>query len=966
MEPLQIGLTDSRTRESLFAAKYDWLLGWALHFSQGDRATAEDLVQDAFIRFVLGETKLRSTENIEALLYTYLKYAHLAHLRRLQRYPYEPLSIAEFDSAQLGLRESRGADPIEVQDTLRRIVAYVCWRKESAKSASVLILRFFHGYYHEEVMRIGRMTRKSVDTSLWEAKEETRLYLSDPGRLRIMHQAEPPVVIPQHVALPSEQIIEELRRAILAACRTECLSSDLLLDHYRWEPSKPTERELLAHIVSCERCLGLVSEFIGIGPPSARSPEESTRASRRSRRGQKKDHPVSGNNLGRALRIARERAREVYEHRPRRLTVAVNGTVIASQGVSSSWTRQELALNAETKPEFIEVMSEQGVCLLAMRIASEPPDTPPEIRHETELSFGRRIEVRVQFTSVGPLVEITYHDPSPEAGSESNREPESVNGEALVETVGGNEEHPASGGAPGVAPSASLWSRLLARVAPLDIKPVFAATALAVFAILLGVVFWSSGSPKPTATSFLANAIASRTEGTRAAERGVVHQKIRIRTPQRTVERSIYRDAQGLRHRKAEKLSTADAELETQLARANVNWDEPLSPPDYKAWHDAQQITRDDITRSSGSMLTLTSYVSGEEVAREALTVREPDFHPVKRTVTFSNAETIEVAEVDYSVLPWGPLTEPLFDPLPRQGFSAPAPSPSPSPDPSPAPPSADPPVPLPLLAKSELDESELQARLVLNQLHADTDERIQLSRETTGIRVSGIVETEQRKKELDAQLAAISHVTPTMSTFAEMQTRRENQTASASGTAVGTIHEFRQPGQPSLLETYLKEKNWTLDKIAELSWQLLDSSIAVNSEGKLIAELISRFGSGGSLSPPARGALGSLVANHQSTLLSKLQKEDELLAQVGIPRESTGTANSVSEVSLADVSAENRVLCEELVKRNLNDEPNRSVEAQIARLRASIEQTRASAQRLTAAVLGETTSSTASGNAGR
>src|ERR1700733_14272886 len=106
---------DSATPESIFMAKYEWLLRWALHFADGNYATAEDMVQDAFVRFTLAQPDLSLVENQEAILYTYLKYVHLAHLRRTQRYPFQQLSILEFDSIELGLRENPSADPIEVQ-----------------------------------------------------------------------------------------------------------------------------------------------------------------------------------------------------------------------------------------------------------------------------------------------------------------------------------------------------------------------------------------------------------------------------------------------------------------------------------------------------------------------------------------------------------------------------------------------------------------------------------------------------------------------------------------------------------------------------------------------------------------------------------------------------------------------------------------------------------------------------------
>ena len=69
------------TLDDLFVRTYEWLMRWALHFEQGDRATAEDLVQDTFVRFAITDPELDNAENVEALLYTYLKHVHLAHLR---------------------------------------------------------------------------------------------------------------------------------------------------------------------------------------------------------------------------------------------------------------------------------------------------------------------------------------------------------------------------------------------------------------------------------------------------------------------------------------------------------------------------------------------------------------------------------------------------------------------------------------------------------------------------------------------------------------------------------------------------------------------------------------------------------------------------------------------------------------------------------------------------------------------
>lgn len=143
MRLVKPNLLGQATLDDLFIAKYEWLMRWALHFAQGNHTTAEDLVQDTFVRFAITHPELDHADNAEALLYTYLKHVHLAHLRRIQRYPLQSLSIAEFDSISVGLRQSPSAHPVEVQNNLRRILTYLCWRKQFAKAASILILRFF-------------------------------------------------------------------------------------------------------------------------------------------------------------------------------------------------------------------------------------------------------------------------------------------------------------------------------------------------------------------------------------------------------------------------------------------------------------------------------------------------------------------------------------------------------------------------------------------------------------------------------------------------------------------------------------------------------------------------------------------------------------------------------------------------------------------------------------------------------
>src|SRR6266478_9235099 len=90
-------------REELFTERYERLLSWALRLTNQHRASAEDLVQDAFIQFTRGRTSLDAIENIDGYLRRMLKYMHLARLtRHTQQLSDSAVSIADYDSFNLG------------------------------------------------------------------------------------------------------------------------------------------------------------------------------------------------------------------------------------------------------------------------------------------------------------------------------------------------------------------------------------------------------------------------------------------------------------------------------------------------------------------------------------------------------------------------------------------------------------------------------------------------------------------------------------------------------------------------------------------------------------------------------------------------------------------------------------------------------------------------------------------------
>ena len=126
------------TREELFTERYEILFAWALQLTNQQRDTAEDLVQDAFVQFMLARTQLEEIENINGYLRRLLRNMYLSRVTRgSQRLHDTALSIADYDSGQLGWTAIEPSRRMQASEDLHQICAYACFRKESSKAGSV-------------------------------------------------------------------------------------------------------------------------------------------------------------------------------------------------------------------------------------------------------------------------------------------------------------------------------------------------------------------------------------------------------------------------------------------------------------------------------------------------------------------------------------------------------------------------------------------------------------------------------------------------------------------------------------------------------------------------------------------------------------------------------------------------------------------------------------------------------------
>jgi RNA polymerase sigma factor (sigma-70 family) len=403
------------TPDELFIRSYGQLLGWSLHLTGGDRSAAEDLLHDVYILFSLHRPDVSSIDNLEGYLYTMLRNLHISRLRRAARSPLKQLSVIDFESAERVLHTLTIEDRVVVQDQLRAVCRYACARKEKAKAACALILRFFHGYYPSEVARVLRTTRQAVDVRLLRARNEVKLFLENPRALGLLEGRLSASAPPAGFARPADDFLNELRQTVYQSRQGPCLSRLRLKELYSPDAETRPEQAQLAHVVSCPECLDEVNRQLGIPRLSERHPTDSiTRDSRGGGSGGGDGRPGGASGGGvppPKMKSLRRSAGEVFEHKPQELCVSVNGHVRGSHRVNSE--RSELSLVVETAEpiSFVEIFSEQDVRLLMLPVTA-PPDGTGEQAVGVGLSDGRRLDISLNFQSPWPAVHVLYYDPT--------------------------------------------------------------------------------------------------------------------------------------------------------------------------------------------------------------------------------------------------------------------------------------------------------------------------------------------------------------------------------------------------------------------------------------------------------------------------------------------------------------------------------------------------------------------------
>jgi DNA-directed RNA polymerase specialized sigma24 family protein len=390
--------------EQLLARYYSRLQRWGVILTRGDEGKAEDIVQEFCLYFTLTKPDLSDVANLDGYLYTCLRHIYLSGLARSSREALHFVSVAECDSFEFAVAANRSIDPLQRQNDLRRICGYAVWRKDSFKGASYFLLHFFHGYSRKEIAELACLPLSAIYNKLKIARSEVKSYLEEPGKLRIVNRERPPEPTLSWSLLPAAELFKELREAILHARLLDCLSEEELLAQYCSSTPKPIDCSLLAHIVSCERCLAIIDRNFRRPTLKDREPLDGT--------GSSSGAGPRDTSQETILQLVRKRWGAIHEHRPRTLSIAVNGKIIAFHDVQAEHSTLSARIEHPETAQFVEVFSEQDVRLALLPVGDLPPKGLHERTQRVELSDSRWLELNLTFDGLGLNSQVAYFDPA--------------------------------------------------------------------------------------------------------------------------------------------------------------------------------------------------------------------------------------------------------------------------------------------------------------------------------------------------------------------------------------------------------------------------------------------------------------------------------------------------------------------------------------------------------------------------
>lgn len=518
---LRAPFSKPKSHENLFLEQYGWLVKRAIQITQGRRDEADDLVQDLYIQLIHTRPDLDfgDEERVRGYLFNMMRNLSVSNARRTGRDAMSNLLVVDYESAEFALASVDRSKLVQVRSALARVCEYTTSRMHTSRSASVLALRFFLGYYPSEIVRILQTTPVAVDKLLQTARLEARVLLERPGTLRILGQ-EIPLTPISTILLPEAPValFAKLRARIFANVKGGCLTDISIRERYA-QDGPGLEVSELAHVVCCASCLNLISHTLGMAELSERFPSDKD-----DRQDSGNEPPTSSDGTPDTL-LFKKKDREIYEHSPTKLQFAVDGEIQVAHRIAAARNELQVKLDPLAIPSFLEVISEQGVRMVYLQVEELQLAELKPCMARAEFSNGRFVELKLSFVSGELIATAVYYDPLREDQPEESAAPflTPTAGEILSWSPGPQSESE--------RPASRLRSFIHACFPFVDSLWPLGIAATTVCLILLGVGLWikrATPPALPSAAALIQN--ARRSEEGKMSGGAAIHSTFSLET----------------------------------------------------------------------------------------------------------------------------------------------------------------------------------------------------------------------------------------------------------------------------------------------------------------------------------------------------------------------------------------------------------------------------------------------------
>jgi DNA-directed RNA polymerase specialized sigma24 family protein len=900
----------ARVTEQLLASNYSQLLKWGLVLTRGDVGKAEETVQEFCLYWALTKPDLSEVTNLDGYLYTCLRHIYLSGLARSSREAMHFVSVADFDCFESALADNRSSDSLQKQNDLRRICGYAVWRKESSKSASYFILHFFHSYSRRETAQFAQLPIAAIYNKLKIARSEIKSYLDEPGKLRIVNQNLPPAPSLAWSLLSAPEFFKELREIILSARLSEFISEQELLAQYSSLIARPIECALLAHIVSCDRCLEIIDRYFRRPTLRDREPLDGFDSASEAR-----DTCVDeSEDIDRKvmLRSIRRRWGMIHEHRPDTLSIAVDGRIIAFHDVQAEYSTLSARIEHPGKAQFIEVFSEQDVRFALLSVGDLPPEGSYVRTQRVSLSDSRWLELSLTFDGLGLNSQVAYHDPA--LANEPAAAPEEP-AEAWLPAF--NDPNPAVRG---------MFARMTNTFTSF-FGPTMPSSAVA-WAFVLVIVFCAAGylAYRHTIAPMSASEVLNQSVRIESAslEGQTEHQVVRfevVSSESRVLQEGtvdLWKDGDGSRYLR--RLYDSDHRLiaatwrnkngehssnknrrdrETpgshHLAPMSNLWDQDLSAHAFSMLRAKESQIH---AIEDGYEVTTVGPVEGHPQLISATLVLDRHYLPIRETLRVQaglEIHEVRLVRASYERKPSSSIPDTIFNPE-NELHSSRNPNPS---DPQPDAPSNA------IEANVQLSRLQIAVLYRLNSLGSDTGEPIEVIRTPEGhIRVSGTVGDASLEQQITADLERLQDhqlldLRLVSSRDVKVSGLRKTITQDTSVYEIGQI----KPPADEILRKYFQSKGISADQLNSTVEEYSHDVLQHAQRALQHAYALNRLGS--ALSTAELSSIGTasqqqwveMVYKHAEDLESQLHELRAQLAQLAQPSEDVPDTRTASVI---------------------------------------------------------------------